>query len=296
MTIQEEQIATGLVANTPSPKSLDDLQEILQMYNEVTQRLQVSHERLQQEVARLTEQLEQKNRELERRKRLAELGEMAAGIAHEIRNPLGGIQLYASSLMNDVADRPQAVELVQKISKGVKGLNLMVSDMLAFTRDVNLQREQIGITEVVNQAVELAGPTLAQNGVEVRIGGQIETMTGSVDGKLLGRVLLNLVMNAAEAIGEETRNASLETRNGGGVIEICGESRGGRMHLVIEDNGPGIPADVVERVFNPFFTTKHSGTGLGLAIVHRIVEAHGGSITAENRPAPEHGARFRIVL
>src|SRR4051812_45994326 len=90
------------------PRNLEDLHEVLQMYNQVTQRLQVSHERLEAEVVRLREQLEEKNRELELKKRLAALGEMAAGIAHEIRNPLGGIQLYAGTLLTEVADRPAA--------------------------------------------------------------------------------------------------------------------------------------------------------------------------------------------
>src|SRR5437868_5097666 len=124
----------------PMPRSLDDLHDVLQMYNQVTQRLQVSHERLEGEVVRLREQLEEKNRELEQKKRLAALGEMAAGIAHEIRNPLGGIQLYANTLLTYVADRPAAADLVRKISSGVKGLNSLVSDMLAFTRDLQLVR------------------------------------------------------------------------------------------------------------------------------------------------------------
>src|SRR3954467_1174633 len=124
-----------------SGRTLEDLHEVLQMYNEVTQRLQVSHEKLQAEVGRLTVQLEEKNRELEMKKRLAALGEMAAGIAHEIRNPLGGIQLYASTLLAEVSDRPLAAELVRKISSGVKGLNALVSDMLTFTRDLQLQKQ-----------------------------------------------------------------------------------------------------------------------------------------------------------
>ncbi|HUO10189.1 MAG TPA: ATP-binding protein [Phycisphaerae bacterium] len=275
--------------NAPVPKNLEDLYEVLQMYNQVTQRLQVSHERLQEEVIRLREQLEQKNRELEHKKRLAALGEMAAGIAHEIRNPLGGIQLYASTLAGEVVDRPMAADLVKKISNGVKGLNSLVCDMLAFTGNMNLNRREEDLAEIVAGAVELAAPMLLQHKIEAEIGEGIENVAVNADGKLLQRVLLNLVLNAADAIGD----AGIKS----GKIRISLERLPeGRIALLIDDNGPGIPEDVLERIFNPFFTTKHSGTGLGLAIVHRIIEAHGGQITAENRAAPDRGARFRIVL
>jgi len=289
----------------PMPRSLEDLHELLQMYNQVTQRLQVSHERLEGEVVRLREQLEEKNKELELKKRLAALGEMAAGIAHEIRNPLGGIQLYASTLLAEVADRPAAAELVRKISSGVKGLNVLVSDMLAFTRDLQLSRHEEELGDIVLGALELAAPTLLEQDVKVRVHGSVEGKRLHVDRRLLERVLLNLVINGAEAIGEtqdakrETRNAKRLPPNGDGhvgQIEIRAAVIGGKTEIIIEDNGPGIPAENLERIFDPFFTTKHTGTGLGLAIVHRIIEAHGGQITAANKDAPESGARFRMVL
>jgi signal transduction histidine kinase len=290
VTDQTELAAAGggeAPARAPMPRSLEDLHEILQMYNDVTQRLQGSHERLQQEVVRLREQLEEKNKELELKKRLAALGEMAAGIAHEIRNPLGGIQLYASSLAGEVADRPLAAELVKKISSGVKGLNALVSDMLTFTRDLQLAKREEELGEIVAGAVELAAPGLLERGIDVRVEASVEGRVVCVDGRLLGRVLLNLVLNAAEAIGE----AGVKE----GVLTIGAREADGRTELWIGDNGPGIPADLLERIFDPFFTTKHTGTGLGLAIVHRIVEAHGGRITAENRVS-DRGAVFRIVL
>jgi signal transduction histidine kinase len=290
MEVTGGQFAVGEkpVGQGPSGRTLEDLHEVLQMYNEVTQRLQVSHEKLQAEVARLTVQLEETNRELEMKKRLAALGEMAAGIAHEIRNPLGGIQLYASTLAAEVADRPLASDLVRKISSGVKGLNALVSDMLAFTRDLQLAKREEELGEIVTEALELAAPSLLEADVTVRVHGSVEGRAVSADRRLLGRVLLNLVMNAAEAIGE----AGIE----GGRIEIRAERRGPQVELTIEDNGPGIAQEHLEKMFDPFFTTKHTGTGLGLAIVHRIIEAHGGKITAENRKKPERGARFRIVL
>ncbi|MEI8197200.1 MAG: ATP-binding protein [Phycisphaerae bacterium] len=286
--------------------NLEDLQEVLEMYNQVTQKLEVSHERLQQEVARLREQLEQKNKELELKKRLAALGEMAAGIAHEIRNPLGGIQLYASTLAAEVADRPLALELVKKISGGVRGLNSLVSDMLAFTQNIALSKQEQGLSEIVHSAVELATPALLENNVDVRIDESIEAATVCADGKLLRQVLLNLLLNAAEAMEGQAKDQKPESKNKKlevGLIRIlantlpAGDAGGpssARMQIVVEDNGPGIPAEAIEHIFNPFFTTKHKGTGLGLAIVHRIIEAHGGTITAEN--SPQAGARFTITL
>ncbi|HVS70099.1 MAG TPA: ATP-binding protein [Phycisphaerae bacterium] len=270
------------------PRTLEDLHEILKMYNEVTQRLQVSHERLQQEVVRLTEQLEQKNRELELKKRLAALGEMAAGIAHEIRNPLGGIGLYASTLAAEVADRPLAAELVRKISSGVKGLNALVSDMLTFTRDLHLDAQPQELESIVLEALELAAPSLLAQDITARVHGSVKGKTVRADRRLLSRVLLNLVLNGAEAITEANIT--------GGRIEIRACRNGDKNEITVEDNGPGIPQDLVEKIFDPFFTTKHTGTGLGLAIVHRIIEAHGGQITAHNRKSPDRGARIRIVL
>jgi signal transduction histidine kinase len=270
------------------PRSLEDLHEILQMYNEVTQRLQVSHERLEQEVVRLTEQLEQKNRELELKKRLAALGEMAAGIAHEIRNPLGGIQLYASTLAAEVADRPLALDLVKKISSGVKGLNALVSDMLTFTRDLHLQTRPEGLADIVAAAADLAAPALLEHAISIDLDHSLLTTTVLADARLLQRVLLNLLLNAADAIAE----AAAPTRR----ISVAATTAGRLVHLTITDTGPGIPTDLLEKIFDPFFTTKHTGTGLGLAIVHRVIEAHAGAIAAHNQPAPHTGAVFTITL
>lgn len=267
--------------------NLEDLHEVLEMYNDVTQKLQISHEKLQNEVQRLRDQLEQKNKELELKNRLAALGEMAAGIAHEIRNPLGGIQLYASTLAAEVSDRPLAAQLVSKISNGVKGLNILVSDMLAFTRDLNLNKRECDLADMLLAAVEMVMPTLLQHKVKVEIDDGLTGLVMNADPKLMDRVLVNLIGNAAEAIGE--------SRSTGGLVRIFARPIKDVVELTIEDDGPGIPADVIEKMFNPFFTTKHTGTGLGLAIVHRIIEGHGGTIRAENLPEGK-GARFVLRI
>jgi signal transduction histidine kinase len=262
---------------------VEELGRIIMAYSEVTERLQESHERLEKTVAALRAELSEKNRLLERKNRLAALGEMAAGMAHEIRNPLGGIQLYASMLAGDVKDRPESLAVVKKISGGVKRLEGLVSQVLQFTREIRVDVGEMELRGVVEQSVEYAGMQLQKNGVACAVHGPAQ-LNVVADQNLLGQAVLNLVLNAAEAM-----------ENGGTVTvafspPVRGEAK--QFVLTVQDTGPGIPADVLEKIFNPFFTTKDHGTGLGLAIVHRIVEAHDGTIVVKN--VEGGGARFEI--
>src|SRR4051794_1034691 len=153
---------------------IEELGRIIMAYSEVTERLQQSHEKLQETVIALREELGEKNRLLERKNRLAALGEMAAGMAHEIRNPLGGIHLYASMLAKDVVDRPQSLETVKKISGGVKRLEALVSQVLAFSRDIHATCAPTDLAQIVNRAIELASPKLDSNQVVWVIEGPAE--------------------------------------------------------------------------------------------------------------------------
>ncbi len=271
--------------NLDHAKRIDDLGKIILAYSGVTEKLQLSHDQLTQTVHALQLELSEKNRLLERRNRLAALGEMAAGMAHEIRNPLGGIQLYSSILAKELADRPESLQLVHKISGGVKLLDGLVSQVLQFTREITAHVASTNLADVIDQAVDLASPTLQMRAVTCEVSGPRE-MPVTIDPLLVGQAVLNLILNAAEAIGS------------GGVITIrFGPMIDGDVHqlnLSVLDNGPGIPADVLDKIFNPFFTTKESGTGLGLAIVHRVVEAHDGTITASNLDSG--GAKFEIRI
>jgi signal transduction histidine kinase len=261
---------------------IEELGGIIRVYSDLTEKLQSSHAQLQQTVQSLRNELSEKNRQLERRKRLAALGEMAAGMAHEIRNPLGGIELYASMLARDVAQQPGSLQLVTKISSGVKRLEMLVSQVLQFSREIQPQFARADLSELVDQSVELAGERLHQE-IDCRVNGP-RPMPVRVDPLLIGQAILNLLINAIEAVGDC------------GKIDIAwsAEDSDGRFRLSIRDSGPGIPSDVLDRIFNPFFTTKETGTGLGLAIVHRIAEAHEGTITAAN--APHGGAIFEIRI
>jgi signal transduction histidine kinase len=264
---------------------IEELGRIIMAYSEVTERLQQSHDQLNSQVMNLRDELSEKNRLLERRNRLAALGEMAAGMAHEIRNPLGGIQLYASLLMKDVSDRPGSAELVGKISAGVKRLESLVSQVLHFTREINVNIVEMDLAEVVAQAVELASYKSEQRQIEMKVQGP-KSLSVMADPVMVGQSLLNLLLNAVEAMECSGR---VDVRYG--APPEGSEAR--QFHLIVQDQGAGIPPNVLDRIFNPFFTTKDSGTGLGLSIVHRVVEAHDGTIVASNT---ETGARFEIRI
>jgi signal transduction histidine kinase len=289
--------ATATTSPTPAAQRIEELGRIIMAYSEVTERLEQSHDQLKARVQSLQDELSEKNRQLERSNRLAALGEMAAGLAHEIRNPLGGIQLYASLLAQDVADRPESARTVQKIVGGVKRVEELVSQVLRFTREIIAHPEPCDFAQIVRDTVELAEMQIRSKSVDANahaartVGLDCvipEHLHHNVDARLIGQALLNLILNAHEAIAESDGPRSSSSIR----VKLAAYPDGAR--LIVEDDGPGIPSDVIDRVFNPFFTTRDEGTGLGLSIVHRIVEAHNGTITASNRP--EGGARFEIRI
>ncbi|HEV8377403.1 MAG TPA: ATP-binding protein [Tepidisphaeraceae bacterium] len=272
------------ISSAGPAQRIEELGRIILAYSEVTEKLQQSHERLEQTVAALREELGEKNRMLERKNRLAALGEMAAGMAHEIRNPLGGIQLYASMLAGDVTDRPQSFELAQKIGGCVRRLEGLVSRVLHFAREMNVQIVECDLAEVVDDSLSLAGGAIVEKSIHFSTKGP-RSMMVSADPLMLGQALLNLILNAVQASGK-----------GGTVVVEYGveTSEGRQFRLAVEDGGPGIRPEIMDKIFDPFFTTKDEGTGLGLAIVHRVVEAHEGVISASNRDGG--GARFEIRI
>jgi signal transduction histidine kinase len=258
-----------------------DLLEMLSAYTQVTNRLQESHERLQGEVSRLRDELAAKNRELRRRERLASLGQMAAGLAHEIRNPLGAIALYATMLEQDLVDRPEQVQTVRKVATAVSGLNRLVTSILEFARAREPSRQMVPFSRVLSLAMPTVSPMLEQKEIELYV--PQEDITVFADCEDLARAVANLLRNAAEAVEQ------------GGVVAVRTRSaQQGAAVIWVEDNGPGVPAEMGDRVFEPFATTKHNGTGLGLAIVHQIVEAHGGKIRLGRSRLG--GARFEMRI
>jgi len=263
-----------------------ELGAIIDAYNKVTDELRQSHERLSQEVTRLREELAGKNQQLRRRERLAALGELAAGVAHEIRNPLGGIGLFASLLARDLKDHPAALEGVHKIIKGVGMLESIVTDILEFGRPPRAVPRRVELGALVQEVVELASLPIERAKVTVDVSTELAGICLVTDGAMLQRALLNLLFNAVEAAGQSDR--------AGRVRIALARADDDDVTLAVEDNGAGIPTDLLDRIFNPFFTTKGCGTGLGLSIVHQIAETLGGGVAAG--PRRGGGAVFSLRL
>ena len=263
------------------PVDSSDLKIILDAWTDATDRLQRTHETLQEEVRRLTQELEQKNRELARRNRLADLGQMASHIAHEVRNGLVPMKLYHSLLRRRVDFDSGAVDIVNKVLSAIGALEATVNDLLNFSADRDPQRTVFAVDSLLAELCDSLAPQFAAQ--EIRLWREIPPRTlVTADRDMLRRAVLNLILNAVDVMP-----------NGGDlVITACNRPSG--CEIEIADSGPGLPDEVIARMFEPFFTTKPTGTGLGLAIVERILESHGGKITAAN--CPEGGAAFTLFI
>jgi two-component system sensor histidine kinase HydH len=295
-----------------------DLAELAAAFDAVTSRLQKTHDALHAEVAQLKAELAEANVQVERSRRLAALGGMAAGISHEVRNPLGSIRLYAKMLKDDLADRPESRQVAEKILSAVSRLDAVVGDVLAFARELKVSAQPLEAGELLSAALEAArseGAAWVGGGGGGGGGGGVNVVgptgdTGRVvmgDANLLHQALVNVIRNAVEAMAEGA-GGGVGVAGGVGGTEgaakvltlevkgrvVRGAGKRAMVGLVVRDTGPGLSAEALERMFNPFFTTRATGTGLGLAIVHRIVDAHGGRVSVKNGKGG--GAVVELVL
>lgn len=261
-----------------------ELGGIIDAYNRVTEKLKSSHDALTGEVRRLTRQIEQKDRELQRRERLAALGEMAAGVAHEVRNPLGGILLYATLLERDMGSSPESRRIAERIVSAARHLDGVVGDVLAFSSPQPPSLQPVALNELASEVIDLLEPRRIERGCTVSLEAPESAVIACAEPAQLQRALLNVVSNAIDAAG----------RGGHVWVTLHSSVDDEFVRIEIADDGPGVAEEHVERIFNPFFTTKDSGTGLGLAIVHGIIEAHGGTINVGTRAGG--GAVFGISL
>lgn len=211
--------------------------------------------------------------------RLAALGEMAATVAHAIRNPLSGIQGFSALLERDIDPGDDRARLVQKILAGTRELESVVTDLLEYTRPVELDIRSVSCSELVTAALGF----LDTDGQEIEIMNSLnEELCVTFDPVKTRQVLLNVLLNAVQSI------------NTAGTVTICVNATETDATISVTDTGCGIPKEDLGRVFSPFYTTKEKGTGLGLAIAQKTVESQGGSLGASSVLGT--GSTFRIRL
>jgi signal transduction histidine kinase len=237
------------------------------------------------------EQLEERER---LRDRLAALGEMAAAIAHEVKNPLAGIEVMAGILKRQLPESQDAQSILGDIIKEAKMANAIVLEVLEFVRPIRLQVEHIALPDVIDDAIGLAGSNVSRGDVQVdvRLPSDLATIQG--DPHQLRQLFTNLMTNAFEALAGRGSVAITAVQLAEEEVADGDGHTGPFIQVDVLDNGPGVPPDIMDRIFSPFFTTKPQGSGLGLAIVRKIVDAHDGRIDV-NAPAAG-GTHFRVTL
>lgn len=238
--------------------------------------------------------------------RLAELGSMTGGLAHEIKNPLSTIGLNAQLLAEGIAELPEGEALRSRLSNRVGALRReterlrgILQDFLDYAGNVRLEKQPTNLTEMLRDMVEFLTPEAERAGVRLRLDVPSDaTLMATIDQRLIKQALLNLLLNAIQAIsagrppatpGEARGEVILRAR---GEVSVPGGSAGVRIE--VNDTGPGIAADAVEKIFRPYFTTKAGGTGLGLPTSRRFVQEHGGTLTCVSEPG--RGTSFVVVL
>ena len=239
------------------------------------------------------EQLEERER---LRDRLAALGEMAAAIAHEVKNPLAGIEVMAGLLKRQLAGNEDALSILNDIIKEAKMANAIVIEVLDFVRPIRLEVEHTTLAGVVRDAISMAESHVPRGAIDVEVTLPDDLPFIQGDPHQLRQIFTNLLTNAFEAM-EGRGQVAISATQLPAEEEIAvgsGVKAAPMVQVEVVDNGPGVTPEVMDKMFSPFFTTKPRGSGLGLAIVRKIVDAHDGRIDVSARP--DGGVRFRVTL
>jgi len=238
------------------------------------------------ETLRMREELERTQIQLLQAEKMSSLGKLAAGVAHQLNNPLGGITLYAQLMMEEYKLEDPAMEDLQRILKDAQRCSNTVKELLEFARQTRQEMRPHDMNQAISRTLFLLeNQAIFQNiDIEKKLLPALPLIPGDI--QQLNHLFMNIILNAAEAM------------DGHGKLLVITDlmPEGDRIAIEISDTGPGIPEDVLPHIFEPFYTTKEEGkgTGLGLSLAYRIVESHRGRLTAKNRP--EGGASFCIEL
>jgi two-component system, NtrC family, sensor histidine kinase HydH len=239
-------------------------------------------ERTTQRLTEVYQQLQDNFEQMKRAERLFALGQLSAGLAHEVRNPLASIAGAAGILRRNVRTEPRDAECLEIITKECQRLNGLLTEFLDFARPRTPKYQTTDFGMVVDSVMELAVHAVGKSPVRLRKEIAPNLAPVECDPELMKQVLLNLIINAIQAT------------TGVGEVLVTAGLRNGRLLIEVKDEGCGISGADRDRIFDPFFTTKDNGTGLGLSVTHQIVEQHGGIVTAEANPG--RGTTFSVSL
>lgn len=273
LRVRVQDVAQQLEREVPAVSlSTDgDMEQIDQQLENVVQR-----------VTQVTTQLQQQQQEMLRAQQLAAVGQLAASVAHEVRNPLTAIKLLVEAALRTNKPRPFTEENLKVVHGEILRLEQIVQNFLSFARPPALQRERCDIRDLVQRAVNLINTRVRQQNVTLLVQSPPTPAYGEVDVNQFCTVLVNLLLNALDAMPT------------GGQLILTLQLEAGQLLFRVEDTGAGLSSKVADRLFTPFTSTKETGSGLGLSICRRIIEEHGGRITGTNRA--EGGACFTFRL
>jgi two-component system, NtrC family, sensor histidine kinase HydH len=254
--------------------------------------LEAGLQTMERHIAEIVERLERSELEVLRNEQLAAVGQLAAGIAHELRNPLMPIKILVQAALDRGDDRGLHGRQLEVVEEEIEQLERSIQMFLDFARPRELEKAQVDVVGIAEQTLDLVAGKAERQEVTIHETLPDEAVWIDADSGQIRQILLNLMLNALEALPEGGRiEVQIERSESAGV---AGEGPGGRATIRVADNGPGLPAALLERIFDPFVTTKETGTGLGLSVCKRMTEAHGGSIIAGNREGG--GAEFVVTL
>lgn len=247
-------------------------------HEEALERLDESHRKLREQ----TDTLFKAEEHLRRADRLTALGELSAGMAHEIRNPLGSIKGAVEILKDDYsADEPK-YEFIQILLKETDRLNHILQEFLGFARPKNPEFQYADVNEVIREVLTLISQQARKSGITIDQHLDVSIGRRSIDPDLLKQAIVNITLNAIQAM------------QAGGALTVRSELKRGSLVLTFSDTGTGITDEVMKKLFSPFFTTKKNGTGLGLAITYRIIENHRGTISVASEVGK--GTTFTVTI
>jgi len=233
----------------------------------------------------------------EQTERLLAMGQMAASMAHEIRNPLGGMELFCSLLSKELKekDEKRLQDLADQILKGIRTVDRVIQNCLQFAREIVPRRAPVAELKIyLGEIAELVRARANDFGLSICLDVP-DGLSAEFDPYLVEQALVNLLTNAVDAVSERRKADAREGKElACNIITLSAHQDCGTLVIEVKDGGLGIPDDVKARIFDPFMTTKTTGTGLGLAITHSIIRAHGGDILVESVQGV--GSIFKIVL